>query len=117
MVNKDRIVPITKTDYLSLIATVLTLSGETFDLLPADDVEGNFTISTDGTYLLNEPAKSINFEDDGTALFVPAFGFEGVMVNGVLQETDPVLDGTATLYSAANSSGTVTLSAVTPIIE
>ena len=112
MVNKDRIVPITKTDYLSLIATVLTLSGETFDLLPADDVEGNFTISTDGTYLLNEPAKSINFEDDGTALFVPAFGFEGVM-----QETDPVLDGTATLYSAANSSGTVTLSAVTPIIE
>lgn len=116
MVNKDRIVPIQKIDFLSLIGIVLTLTQTSFDVLAADDVEGNFTVSASGMYLANQPVKTLNFTDDGSVLFVPAYNFEAVQANGVDATVSVEADG-ITLYGATCSSGTVTVSAVTPTLS
>ena len=46
MINKDRIVPVTKTDLLTLLGTVLGLIGTSYTVLTADTVNGDF-ISSD----------------------------------------------------------------------
>lgn len=114
MVNYDRIVPITRIDYLTLIATVMFMNQTQFDLLAADDVEGNFTVSVPGSYLANQPVKSLNFTDDGSVILCAAYDFDGIKVNGVLAETDPIKADGVTLYNAVCRSGTVTVSQITP---
>ena len=47
MVNTDRIVPITKIDYLSMIGTAMKLASTSFSVLAASDVEGTFTVTGD----------------------------------------------------------------------
>ena len=127
MVNYDRIVPIQKIDFLSMIATVMTLDGTSFALLAAKDVDGNFDLTgtgAAGTVLCNQPVKTFDFKSgvtSGTAYFVPSFDFEGIKVagsaptfNGTYLDNDDVNKDGITLYKAALSSGTVTLTEVTP---
>lgn len=83
MINKDRIVPVTKTDLLTLYATILALGGKTFTVLKADDAEGHFTFPTQGgTYIAAEPVKSFTGEPAGEIYFVPTYGCEVEGVDG-----------------------------------
>ena len=125
MINKDRIVPIEKIDFLSMIGTVMNLMGASNFHVDATDAEGNLTVTGSGdvgTVLANQPLVSANFPAGVTAgvlYFVPDYKFSGFKIAGVAVEAEgdtPDYKGVA-LYSATLSSGNVTVAAVTPIAE
>jgi hypothetical protein len=119
MINSDRIVPVMKTDLLSLYGTVLNLIGTSHEVLESPDVEGNFVVETTGdagNILCNQPAKTIDFADGTTAAvvyFIAAYDFAGFTIAGVVEEADGEVkaDG-ATLYKAVLSSGDITVTAL-----
>ncbi len=113
MINADRIVPITKLDLISMYGVILKVGSVNVTKLDATDVEGDFSAAA-GTYLCSQPVKSFDFTGaSGTVYFVPAYDFVGFTKSGaavtVSGDVDP--DG-ASLYSAALSSGTVTITKV-----
>lgn len=128
MINKDRIVPVQKIDFLSLVGLILGIGGTSYGILAASDVEGDFSATGTGdigTKIANQPVKSLDFASGvtaGTIYFVADYAFEGITVAGAAAtfnssylDNDDVLKDGITLYKAALSSGTVTLTAVTPI--
>lgn len=126
MVNNDRIVPIQKIDYLSMIGTVLNLHGTSFSVLSASDVEGDFEVTGSGAAgnkLAGQPVKSLDFKSgvtSGTVYFVAAYDYEGFKVAGTAVtpaegSVDVKADG-ITLYKAVLGSGAVTITAVTPVV-
>lgn len=135
MINNDRIVPIQKIDFISMIGTILRLSGlqETmqvanFEVLKANDVNGNFSVTGTGAlttpFLANQPVKTCDFADGVTAgvvLFVPAFDYEGFTVAGAAatyaEDSETVNPDGITLYIANLQNGSVTINAVTPVLE
>lgn len=120
MVNENRIVPIQKIDYLSMIGTILTLHGTSFDVLAAED--GAFTVEGTGdagNILCNEPAKTIDFADGvtaGTVYFCADFAFEGITIAGTAQDVSEIKKDGVTLYKAVLAEGAVTVTAITPEI-
>ena len=130
MVNTDRIVPITKIDYLSMIGTAMKLAGTSFAVIAASDVAGTFSVTgtgAAGNKLANQPVKTLDFASgvtSGTVYFVAANDFEGITVAGAAATIDAggvaladVAKDGVTLYTAALSSGTVTITAVTPSLS
>lgn len=129
MINNDRIVPIQKIDRLSLLGEVLTIANVSYGILQPTDVIGDFEVTGSGdagTKLANQPVKSLDLKTGVTAAtvyFVPAFDFEGLKVAGAaptfnssyLDNDDVVPDGVS-LYKAVLSSGTVTLTLITPAL-
>ena len=130
MINNDRIVPITKIDFLSLVGVVLGIGGTSYGILASTDVEGDFEVTgtgAAGNKLANQPVKTLDFKTgvtSGTVYFVPAYDYAGIKVAGAaatfdasgLDDEDVIKDG-ITLYKAVLGSGEVTLTAVTPIAE
>lgn len=127
MINNDRIVPVMKIDFLSLIGTVMKLASISYNVLAATDTEGDFSVTgsgSAGTFLANQPVKTLNFPTavtGATVYFVPALDYEEMQINGVTEELadgsdDIVADG-ITLYKAVLSSGDITVTAVTPMIS
>lgn len=129
MVNNDRIVPIMKIDFLSMIGTVLAIANVSTTVLAASDVEGTFAVTGSGSVgnlLVNQPVKTLNFASGVTAAtvyFVAGFDFEGFTVNGAAATIDAggvavsnVKKDGISLYKAVLGSGTVTITAVTPIL-
>ena len=129
MINKDRIVPVQKIDFLSLIGTILNIHGTSYNVLAASDVEGDFSVTGSGAagnFVANQPVKSLDFPSGvtgGTVYFVADYAFEGITVagaaatfNGSYLDNDDVLKDGITLYKAVLASGTVTLTAVTPVV-
>lgn len=127
MINKDRIVPIQKTDLLSLIGTVLTIANVSYGVIASTDVEGNFEVTGSGAAgnkLANQPVKSLDFKSgvtSGTVYFVAAYDYEGFKVAGAAATygdgSVTVVNDGATLYKAVLGSGEVTITAVTPVAE
>jgi len=122
MINKDRIVPIEKIDFLSLIATVIGLVGTTYTVLKSSDIEGNFAVETAGVYLADQPVKALDFTAaSGTVYFTPAYDFAGITVNGaeatIAEGSAEVESNAVGLYRAVLSSGSVTVTAITPNVE
>lgn len=128
MINNDRIVPITRIDLLSLIGTVLALGGTSYTVLPSLDVEGDFDLTGSGAAgnkLCAQPVKTLNFHTgvtSGTVYFVAAHDFAGITYhegqatfNSSNLDNEDVVGDAATLYKAVLSSGTITLTAVTPV--
>lgn len=117
MINNDRIVPVTKTDLLSLYGAVLNIASVSFDVLASADVDGNFTVAANGTYLANQPVMTLDFGTStaATVYFIPAYSYAGIKAGGADAEADVNADG-ATLYKAVLSSGSVTVTAVSPVI-
>lgn len=116
MINKDRIVPIQRTDYLSLIATVLKIANVDVTVLKAETVEGDFTVTENGTYIADQPVHTLAIADGVTAAtvyFVADFGFAGITNNGAAVEADVVADAVA-LQTAVLASGAVTVTNYTP---
>ena len=130
MVNNDRIVPIQKIDYLSMIGTILTLGSVSYAVLAPTDIVGDFSVTGSGAagnFLANQPVKTLDFASgvtSGTVYFVADFAFAGITVAGAaatiddsgldLEDVQP--DG-ITLYKAVLGSGEVTITAVTPSVS
>ena len=125
MINKDRIVPVQKVDFLSLVGIVLNLHGTSYSILDANDVEGNFDVTGSGAAgnkLASQPVKSLDFKSgvtSGTVYFVADYAYEGIKVAG---SAATIADGSATvkadgitLYKAVLGSGEVAITAVTPM--
>lgn len=125
MINNDRIVPVQKVDFLSLVGIVLNLHGTSYSVLAASDVEGDFDVTGSGAAgnkLAAQPLKSLDFKSgvtSGTVYFVADYAYEGFKVAG---SAATIADGSATvkadgitLYKAVLGSGEVTITAVTPM--
>ena len=126
MINNDRIVPIQKIDFLSLIGTVLALNNTSYTAIAATDVEGDFEVTGSGAAgnkLASQPVKSLDFKSgvtSGTVYFVAAYDYEGFKVAGtaVTPAAGSVTvkaDG-ITLYKAVLADSAVTITAVTPVV-
>lgn len=119
MENNERIVPIQKIDRLSAIGETLALTSVSYSVLAADTVSGEFTVAEAGTYLANQPVKSLNFGtgvSSGTVYFVADYDYEGFALNGTATVTAGATvkaDGVS-LYKAVLATGTVTITAITP---
>ena len=123
MINNNRIVPVTRTDYLTLIGTILKIANVSATVINAKDVEGTFEVTGSGnagTKLADQPVKSLDFKSGVTAAvvyFVADFDYEGFKVAGTAVETAGVTvkKDAATLYTATLGSGTVTIAAISPV--
>ena len=128
MINTERIVPVQKTDFLTLIGTVLTLASVTYTSLAATDIEGDFSVTGSGaagTFLANQPVQTLDFASgvtSGTVYFVPAYNFAGITVQGAAPtwetsslENDDIQPDGITLYKAVFGSSKVTVTAVSPV--
>lgn len=127
MINNDRIVPVQKIDLISLYGTllnvVLSAGGSTVSVLETTDVLGDFEVEDDGTFLANQPVKTLDFASGvstATVYFVAGYDFAGITVNGAAatfaEESATVQPDGVTLYAASLASGSVTVAAVTPVI-
>lgn len=128
MINTNRIVPVQKTDLLSLIGTVLGLIGTSYAVLAATTIEGAFSVTGSGSagnFLANQPVQTLDFPSGvtgATVYFVPAYDFTAITVAGAAAtiddaglDLDDVQPDGVTLYKAVLSSGEVTITAVTPV--
>lgn len=118
MINTDRIVPVQKTDLISLYALILQQTAATIKPVSAEDPEGNFEISAAATPLIaDEPVATCNLDGDvttATIYFVAAYDFAGFTIDGAAAT---ITDGSATviadavsLYKAELADGAITIS-------
>lgn len=125
MINKDRIIPITKCDLLSMFGTIMNLiamvnEGEPADIIEASTIDGDYVIrSVARGAFLDQPVKSITFEAgaaDGAMFFVPDYTFEGIYVNGEKVDIGADIDASSSnLYMLGFREGSPSVMAVTPI--
>lgn len=120
MINENRIIPVTKTDLLTLYGNILTIAGTTVSAVSAVNANGDFVVEATGdagNVIANEPVKSVDFAEGVTAAvvyFIPNYNYAGFSIDGTAVVTagadvDP--DG-VTLYTATLSSSTVTIAKV-----
>lgn len=127
MINNDRIVPIQKMDLLTMVGTVLGLIGTSYGVLEASTVEGAFSVTGSGAAgnkLANQPVQSLDFATGvtgGTVYFVPAYDYAGITVAGAAatyaEGSATVNPDGVTLYKAVLSSGSVTITAISPVLS
>lgn len=126
MINKDRIIPITETDLLSVFGTMLiaaaaAASGTAPELLEADN-PGQFTVTAAAkTLLANEPVETLDFAataTSGTVYFVPAYNYTGFKIAGTAVTTSgaAVDPQSHALYKAVLATGAVTITCMTPVL-
>lgn len=119
MINNNRIVPVMRTDLLTLIYTIMALIGTSVTALVASDI-GIFAATGTGdvgNLLANEPLVELNFASGVTAAvvyFIPDYYYKGFKVNNTAVTTAgaAVTPDGATLYKATLSGGTVTIAKV-----
>ena len=119
MLNTKQIVPVQKTDLLTLYGTVLNIANISAEALTG--ANGVYQVKTNNkVYIADAPVKSLDFDATassvtaGTVYFVAAYDFEGFTVNGVATETagaDIEADGRS-LYKAVLADGTITITQV-----
>lgn len=118
MINSNRVVSVTRTDLLSLYATMLVADGVSSIAKVSAADPGVFVVSTgSGNKIADEPVKSFDFASGVSSMtlyFVPAFDFEGFKVAGVAVTTSgaDVDADSATLYTATLSGGAVTIAKI-----
>lgn len=104
MINKDRIVPITRTDLLSFFAALMNASGrDSIFVLQVED--GTVTIPdtpSGGVYVAAEPLKALPEVAGNVQLyFVPAYDFETTMTP--MDGAPEFVADPGNLYMATNS--------------
>lgn len=118
MINTDRIVPVTKTDLLTLYGNILTIAGKTLTVANANGADGVFNIAEgSGDIIASEPVNSCDFGEDVTAAvvyFIPGYDYTGFTVNGAAVEAsgDAVDADGVSLYTATLADGGVTIAKV-----
>lgn len=124
MINSDRIVPVTKTDLISLYSTILLQASGNSGLvkLVSDDIAGNYQIKTNNAVAIaDQPVVSCDIDATASSVSActlyfmadPAFtGFtiDGVAVEAAEGSVDVVADGS--LYKAVLASGDITITKV-----
>lgn len=122
MINNNRIVPVEKTDLISLYGLILKQASGNSGLakLESLDVAGNFQVKTNNAIVIaDQPVKSVDIDATAssvsacTVYFVPAFDYAGFTIDGVVVETEGVEVDSANggqLYKAVLASGDVTIS-------
>lgn len=124
MINENRIVPVTKTDLLSLYSVILKQDSNNSGLakLVSSDVVGNFEIKTNSAVLIaDQPVVSCDIDatassvSAATLFFVADNAFVGFSIDGVAVtpadgSAAVVADGS--LYKAVLSSGAITITKV-----
>lgn len=118
MINKDRIVPVTSTDLITLYGTMMKLAGTSVSAIQATN-PGEFSMASgSGNVLAAEPLKSFNFGSSvssAVVYFVPAYDYEGFAINGTAAtptmspSTLTINPDARTLYTATLSGGTITI--------
>lgn len=121
MINTDRIVPVTKTDLVTLYANILTIAGETVGALQAT-APGVFEIAeapASGDLVAAEPVKSLDIAEGVTSVtfyFLAAYDFKGFTVAGAAAT---IADGSAevtaddsSLYKAELATGEITITKI-----
>lgn len=118
MINSNRVVSVTRTDLISLYATML-VGDQVSSLAKVSATNpGEFVVSSgSGNKIADEPVKSFDFAEGVSSMvvyFVPAFDYEGFKVQGTAVTTSgAVVDpDSATLYTATLSTGTVTIAKI-----
>ena len=120
MINENRIIPVTKTDLLTLYGNILTIAGTTVRAVSTVNANGDFVVEGTGdvgNVIANEPVKSLDFAEGVTAAvvyFIPGYNYAGFSIDGtavVTEGADVDPDG-VTLYTATLSSSTVTIAKV-----
>lgn len=119
MINRNRIVPITAVDLISMYGLILLQNSSNSALakLESTDVLGDYTVSASGTYLADQPIKTVNFTaTSGTVFFVAGYDYKGFSLSGTaVTPTVPaegILADGRTLYKAVLASGAVTITKV-----
>ena len=122
MINKNRIVPSARMDLLTLFGTILTIASVSYSAISASNVEGDFSVTGSGdvgTKLADQPLKSLDFVSGvtaGTVYFVADYEYTGMKIAGAAATpTGTVLADGATLHKAVLSSGTITITKVSPV--
>jgi len=124
MINTDRIVPVTKTDLISLYSVILLQASGNSSLakLAALDVLGNYEIKTNSAVLIaDQPVASCDIDATASSVsactlyFMADSAFAGFTIDGVAVEAaegsvDVVADGS--LYKAVLASGDITITRV-----
>lgn len=121
MINEDRIVPVTKTDLITLYGVILKAANVDVAKLDATGT-GTFEISqalTTDYVLADEPVKSLDIASTVTSAsiyFVAAYDFEGFTVGGasatIASGSADVETDANTLYLAVLADGKITISKV-----
>lgn len=116
MINEKRVVPVSKTDLMTMYGTMMLIAGIDVSAMQAGDV-GYFSLSGTGdvgTKIASEPVIQIDISSGVTAAviyFIPEYTYAGFAINGSAVETggvDVQADG-VTLYKATLASGAVTI--------
>ena len=125
MINKDRIVPVMKSDLLTLYGTMLGIAGTSYSVIASKDVEGTFEVTGSGdagNKLADQPVKSLDIKSGVTAsviYFVAAYDFEKILVAGAAPTcgsgSKDIITDAATLHKATFGSGEVTITYVSPV--
>ena len=112
MINADIIVPVQKTDLLSLYSVILAAASLTLTKADPADVEGNVAIATGSNsthHMVSAPARSIKFAGTVTAdnvYFIARPGFEGFWVGTTkIAHTGTIDADGVSLYKAVLSGG------------
>lgn len=119
MINSNRIVPVKKTDLLSLYGTILSIANISVTNVLADGI-GNFDLqSGSGNLIASEPVKTFNFGNSVTSFtlyFVADYGYEGFKSNGsdatIVDNGVTVDKDSSTLYKAVLATGSITITKV-----
>lgn len=124
MINSDRIVPVTKTDLISLYSAILVQASGNSSLakLTASDIAGDYQIKTNnGVLIADQPVVSCDIDATASSVsactlyFVADPAFAGFSIDGVAEaaasgSVDVVADGS--LYKAVLASGDITITKV-----
>ena len=116
MINTNRIVPVERVDLLSLYGLILKQDSNNSSMaaLQASTIDGDFSCGT-GIHLAAQPVKTCDFTGaSGTLYFVADYAYEGFTKSGaaVTMAGATVNPDACTLYKAALSSNTVTITQV-----
>ena len=124
MINSNRIVPVNKTDLISLYSVILMQASGNSGLvkLVSNDIAGDYQIKTNNAVAIaDQPVVSCDIDatvssvSACTLFFMADPGFTGFTIDGVAEEpadgsVDVVADGS--LYKAVLASGDITITKV-----
>lgn len=122
MINNDRIVPVTRTDLLSLYSAMLTAASITIAKLAAT-APAEFDVKSAATALIaDEPVKTLDIDatassiSSATIYFMAAEDFKGFSIDGTAIEfaegSVDIVNGSGDLYKAVLATGAVTVTKV-----
>lgn len=122
MVNNDRIVPVTKTDLLTLYKSIFTIANVTTTILEAT-TPGVFSVTSAANAILcAEPVKTLDIDATASSVtaatiyFLAALDYKGFSIDGTAETpaagSVDVVPGSGDLYKAVLATGDITITKV-----